>query len=58
MLKEVNQVFPRSSIKGLGDVQFEQQCRDLLLVISPCQIPYIQKIVLDATLLNKSTLRI
>jgi hypothetical protein len=58
MLKHVHQVVPSNRVKGFLDIKLEEESWRLCLVQFPSQIPHIQEIVMDASLLYESTLSI
>jgi hypothetical protein len=58
MLKHVHQVVPSNRVKGFLDIKLEEESWCLCLVQFPSQIPHIQKIVMDASLLYERTLSI
>jgi hypothetical protein len=56
-LQEVENELPTYGVKSLTDIELEEECRSLRLV-EPCsKVLDIQKIVMDASFLDKGALR-
>jgi hypothetical protein len=57
-LQKVNDILPTNGVKSLTNVKLEEQCRDLCFVESSGKIFDIEEVVMDASLLDESTLSI
>jgi hypothetical protein len=58
MLKQLHQIIPSNRVKGIFYVKFEEKRWRFGLVHLPCQVPYIQEIIMDASFLNECALGI
>jgi hypothetical protein len=58
MLQHIHKVVPSNGVESLLYVKLEKKHGGLLLVEPSCQIPHIQEIFMNTSLLDEGTLRV